>query len=67
MASYDERHGTVKARVAHAGNQLFAEWQRQLNFGFRRVGSMVCAFNAQDMRTIEQLAENGRRNGVQGA
>ncbi len=63
---YDERHGTVKSQLAHRGNQLFHHLQRQLHFGFRVVGSLVVAFSPEEHESVLGLAENGRKNGVEG-
>ena len=63
---YDERHGTQKARVSHRGNRLFASLQRQLHFGFRRIGSLVVALNDAQMEELKRLLENGTKNGVRG-
>lgn len=63
---YDELNGTLKSRVAHQGNLMFDELDNDLNFGFRRVGSLVLAFDEEDMRVLERLLRNGRMNGVDG-
>jgi glycerol-3-phosphate dehydrogenase len=63
---YDERNGTFKSRVSHAGNQMFAQLQRELHFGFRRVGSLVVALGDEGVANLERLLENGRKNGVPG-
>jgi glycerol-3-phosphate dehydrogenase len=61
---YDEKHGTLKAMLAHKGNQMFSQLNEELNFGFRRIGSLVLAFNDSDMLALNTLLANGKLNGV---
>lgn len=63
---YDARHGTLKARLAHAGNQMFAQLNSELCFGLKNTGSLTLGFGEEDRRALEELAENGRKNGVEG-
>ncbi|KAJ3400892.1 hypothetical protein HDV05_000785, partial [Chytridiales sp. JEL 0842] len=62
---YDEEHGTLKSKVAHKGNQMFAKLNEELNFGFRVTGSMVLAFSEEERPLLLKLLENGVKNGVQ--
>ncbi|KAI8927482.1 FAD dependent oxidoreductase-domain-containing protein [Entophlyctis helioformis] len=62
---YDERHGTLKAKLAHHGNQLFRKLESELHFGFREIGSLVLAFSKDEMPGLEALLQNGRLNGVE--
>ncbi|KAJ3213168.1 hypothetical protein HDU67_003221 [Dinochytrium kinnereticum] len=61
---YDERHGTLKSRVAHKGNTMFSALDKDLNFGFRVTGSLVLAFSEDEVPLLQKLLENGRKNGV---
>jgi glycerol-3-phosphate dehydrogenase len=61
---YDEEHGTLKSKLAHRGNQMFPQLNEELNFGFRRIGSMVLAFSDYDLSILEKLLANGKLNGV---
>lgn len=63
---YDERHGSVKSRLAYRGNSLFKELEQQLHFGFRTTGSLVVAFSEDEEPHLHALLENGTRNGVPG-
>ncbi|KAJ3302546.1 hypothetical protein HDV03_004862 [Kappamyces sp. JEL0829] len=45
---------------------MFTQLNRELNFGFRRVGSLVLAFTAEEMNTVQELLANGLKNGVSG-
>jgi glycerol-3-phosphate dehydrogenase len=61
---YDARHGTVKSELSHRGNQMFPQLESELHFGFQRLGSLVLAFNDEDVHQLDLLMENGRKNGV---
>ncbi|KAJ3151803.1 hypothetical protein HDU89_001852 [Geranomyces variabilis] len=61
---YDERHGTLKARVARVGNAMFEQLNKELNFGFRRVGALVLAVKPEEMPLLMELKKNGELNGV---
>jgi glycerol-3-phosphate dehydrogenase len=63
---YDEKHGTLKSKLARPGNQSFAQLNRELHFGFRVAGSLVVAFNDEERQGLEALLLNGQKNGVQG-
>lgn len=63
-AGYDPAPGTVKASVNARGCELYSAWAADLGFKFRRTGSMVLGFSAEDREHLERLLENGRENGV---
>src|SRR3990167_565367 len=62
---YDDRHGTVKSEMSHQGNHMFADLEKELNFGYRRTGSMVLAFSEEETKILNELLENGIKNGVE--
>ena len=45
-AGYDDKPGTNHAKYCWKGNQLFAQLDRELRFGYQTNGSLVVAFNA---------------------
>mmetsp|Transcript_30233 Transcript_30233/g.48085 ORF Transcript_30233/g.48085 Transcript_30233/m.48085 type:complete len:493 (-) Transcript_30233:2252-3730(-) len=61
---YDAKHGTLKSKLSRRGNQMFDELASQLNFGFKRIGSLVLAFTDEDLGCLGKLLHNGRLNGV---
>ncbi|MBN1684162.1 MAG: NAD(P)/FAD-dependent oxidoreductase [Gammaproteobacteria bacterium] len=63
---YDAKYGTLKAKFCARGNQLYDQLEKELHFGFRRVGSFVIGFDDQDRKTIEALYENGLKNNARG-
>lgn len=65
-AGYDAQPGTRKAVLNVRGNRAFDALSRELDFPFRRNGSLVLAFSAGDEAKLRELLERGRRNGVPG-
>lgn len=65
-AGYDPKEGTLMAKYNVKGNEMFEELCKELNVPFKRNGSMVLAFNEEDLETIKKLYENGLKIGVKG-
>lgn len=63
---YDARPGTLKAKFNVAGNAMFDALARELDFPFKRNGSMVLCFDKADIGKLLELKEQGVKNGVQG-
>ena len=61
---YDAKAGSRKARFCLPGNRLFDTLARELDFPFRRCGSVVLAFSDEDRATLERIKANGAANGV---
>lgn len=63
-AGYDAKIGSLKAKTNVLGNQLYEELCRELDVPFKRIGSLVVAFSNEEMETLEELLEQGNKNGV---
>ena len=63
---YDAKPGTLKAKFNVAGNSMFDALARELDFPFKRNGSMVLCFDKADIGKLLELKEQGVKNGVQG-
>lgn len=61
---YDCQPNTLKAKLNVEGNKMFETLSQELDFPFRRNGSLVLAFSEQQAASLEQLIEKGRANGV---
>ncbi|MBN1652339.1 MAG: FAD-dependent oxidoreductase [Deltaproteobacteria bacterium] len=57
---------TLKGRLVVRGNALFDELERELKFGFRRVGELVVARDQREIRVLEELKARGDGKGVPG-
>lgn len=65
-AGHDAMPGTLKAGYNLAGNRLFDSLSRELDFPFRRNGSLVLALEGEEPARLEELLRRGRLNGVDG-
>lgn len=65
-AGYDAEPGTKKAALNLRGNTLMEKLAKQLDFPFRRNGSLVLCFEEKDRGRLEKLLEKGKKNGVEG-
>jgi FAD dependent oxidoreductase len=64
-AGYDDKPGSVRAKFCWKGNQMFAQLDRELHFGYQRSGSLVVAHGPAEATVLQELMERGRVNGVQ--
>lgn len=63
-AGYDAVTGTLKAKLNVRGNERMGELAEELDFPFRRNGSLVLCLNEDDMPDLQALYERGVANGV---
>jgi len=63
---FDAKVGSVKAKYNVAGNAMFDELSKELDFPFKRNGSMVLCFDKDQLGGLEELVERGKANGVGG-
>ena len=65
-AGYDAEPGTLKAKLNVRGNEMMEELSEELDFPFRRNGSLVLCLNKKDYEGLEKLYHKGIANGVKG-
>lgn len=65
-AGYNPLPGTNKARFNVLGNKIYPQLCAELNVPYSRQGDYVVALSQEEMQTLEELRERGRRNGVPG-
>ena len=63
-AGYDARNGSLKGILNVRGNQIMGQVAEELGVPFKRIGSLVLAFNENDLASINNLFENGVKNKV---
>jgi glycerol-3-phosphate dehydrogenase len=65
-AGYDPLPGTKMARLNVQGSRMMEELCKKLSVDYKRIGSLVLAFDETDMVTIRELYRRGMENGVEG-
>jgi len=65
-AGYDPEPGTAMARLNVLGNSMTEEIAKKLSVHYEKCGSLVLAFNEDDLHTIYRLYRQGVINGVPG-
>jgi glycerol-3-phosphate dehydrogenase len=65
-AGYDDEPETVRAKYCAHGNALYTKLSEELGFPLKRIGSLVVAFNQEDIKILEELVDYGKKNGVEG-
>ncbi len=63
---FDALPGTNKAKYNVIGNAMFDKLAEELDFPFRRNGSLVLCFDESERQKLDVLMERGRVNGVSG-
>lgn len=65
-AGYDAVPGTLKAKLNVRGNEMMEKLAKDLDFPFKRNGSLVICQNEEDMPALQKLCQRGIENGVKG-
>ena len=65
-AGYDAVPGSLMAKLNVKGNEMMEQLAKDLDFPFRRIGSLVICLSEEDMPSLEELYERGVKNGVRG-
>ena len=63
-AGYDAKPGTLKAKLNVRGNLMMEELSRELDFPFKRDGSLVLSFDEKGIDRLKDLYDQGQQNGV---
>lgn len=65
-AGFDSEPGSYMAKLNVEGNAMMERLSEELNFPFKRNGSLVLCFDREDMPKLERLLEKGSANQVPG-
>ncbi|MDE5908929.1 MAG: NAD(P)/FAD-dependent oxidoreductase [Lachnospiraceae bacterium] len=65
-AGYDAKPGTLKARLNVEGSHKMEALSRELDFPYKRNGSIVLCFDEKDKDKLCELKQRGELNGVEG-
>lgn len=63
-AGFDAKSGTLKGKLNALGNAMFDKLSEELDFPFKRIGSLVLCFDENDINKLYELKEQGEKNGV---
>lgn len=63
---FDAKEGTLKAKLNVLGCKMYPSICEELSVEYKNNGSLVLAFNEDDMKHIHELYERGLTNGVSG-
>ena len=63
-AGFDAVPGTLKAKLNVRGNELLGTLSKELDFPFRRNGSLVLCFEEENKPKLQELYDRGVKNGV---
>lgn len=63
-AGYDAVPGSLKAKLNVRGNERMESLAEELDFPFRRIGSLVLCFREADLSKLKALYDRGQANGV---
>ncbi len=65
-AGFDAKTGTLMAKLNVQGSEMMEELSKQLDFAYRRNGSLVLCLSEEDLPALETLYNRGLANGVRG-
>lgn len=65
-AGYDAKSGTLKAKLNVAGSKKMEKLSKELDFSYKKNGSLVLCFEEKDLNKLEELRSRGEKNGVSG-
>lgn len=65
-AGFDAKPGTLMAKLNVQGSKIMEELSKELDFPYRRCGSLVLCMAQADMPALQALYEKGIANGVEG-
>ena len=63
-AGYDAANGSLMAKLNVRGNEMMEALSKELDFPFKRNGSLVICRAEEDMPNLQALYERGIKNGV---
>ncbi|GCD08780.1 NAD(P)/FAD-dependent oxidoreductase [Clostridium tagluense] len=65
-AGHDADPSTLKGKLNALGNAMYTDLAKELDFPFKRNGSLVLCFDKQHLGDLENLLHQGQKNGVPG-
>ena len=66
QSGVDAHYGTKKAQMNIEGSRMMEKLSKDLDFAYQKNGSLIICTDETQRGELEQLLENGRKNGVEG-
>lgn len=63
-SGHDPKPGTLKARLCVEGNKMYEEMEEMMHIPLRKTGALVVAKNVQELKSLVELQERAKTNGV---
>ncbi|MFU0825497.1 NAD(P)/FAD-dependent oxidoreductase [Clostridium sp.] len=63
-AGFDAKPNTLKGKLNAKGNAMFDKLSKELDFPFKRNGSLVLCFDENEVDKLDELKQKGEANGV---
>jgi glycerol-3-phosphate dehydrogenase len=63
-AGFDAKTGSLKGKLNAKGNSMFDKLSKELDFPFKRNGSLVLCFEESNIEKLNELKKQGEENGV---
>ncbi|MGP3778695.1 NAD(P)/FAD-dependent oxidoreductase [Halanaerobium saccharolyticum] len=60
---YVAKAGTLKGELCIKGNSMYQKLNEELNFGYKKTGGLVLAFDEEDEKTLERIYQNALKVG----
>ena len=65
-AGFDAKVGSLKAKFNVKGSKMMEKVASELGVKYKKNGSLVLAFDEEDLKTVNELYDRGVKNGVEG-
>ena len=65
-SGYDAKPGTMKAKMNLEGNRMMEQLSKDLDFHYKKNGSLILCFADEDRPALQELLVRGEKNGVEG-
>ena len=65
-AGFDAKEGSLMAKLNVKGNKMMENLSKELDFSYKKNGSLVVCTNESEVEKLNELLERGKRNGVEG-
>ena len=63
---FDAKEGSLKAKLNVEGNRLYKNLCEELNVEFKQIGSLVLAFDDEEVKHLQELYNRGIKNNARG-